>query len=161
MTGASPTASPLDGIVFAHDVAHDPKAVTYSVLPALPTVLVVDDESSTQRVLDRLLALHRFTPLQAADVPEATTIAEREQVDAFIVDLTLGPGRSGLDMVGWVRRQQGYATAPVFVLTANLAISDDDRCLLQQHRAHVFYKGQSLELLIDCLQRILLQPQFE
>lgn len=128
---------------------------------AQPTVLVVDDESSTQRVLDRLLALHRFTPLQAADVPEATSIAARERVDAFIVDLTLGPGRSGLDMVGWVRQQQGYALAPVFVLTGTLAISDDDQTLIREHRAQVFYKGQSLEFLIDCLQRTLLEPRFD
>src|SRR5688572_24921512 len=116
-----------------------------------PTVLVVDDESSTQLVLDRLLAFYKFTPLQAADVPEATIIAKREQVDAFIVDLKLGPGPSGLDMVGWVREQQGYATAPVFVLTGNLDIPDEEQTLIRQHQAHVFYKGQSLELLIDCL----------
>ena len=124
---------------------------------APPSGLVVADESSTHRVLEMLLALHRFTPLQACDLPEATTIALREQVDAFVVALTLGPGRSGLDMVRWVRQQQGYATAPVFVLTANPAIADDDRMLIQQHRAHLFYKGQSLEFLIDCLQRLLIE----
>src|SRR5688572_12969832 len=127
---------------------------------AQPTVLVVDDESSTQRVLDRLLALHRFTPLQAADVPEATSIAARERVDAFIVDLTLGP-RSGLDMVGWVRQQQGYAMAPVFVLTGTLAISDDDQSLIREHRAQVVFSGQTHELLIDCLQRTLVGPGFD
>ena len=124
---------------------------------ATPTVLVVDDEPSMQRALDRLLAFHRFTPLQAADVPEATTIATREQIDAFIVDLRLGPGRSGLDMVGWVRRQQGYAMAPVFLLTANLDIPDDEQTVIREHRAQVFYKGQSLEVLIDCLRRVLVE----
>ena len=124
-----------------------------------PTVLVVDDESCTQLALDRLLAFYRFSPLQAADLPEATIIAAREQVDAFIVDLTLAPGRSGLEMVGWVRQQQAYATAPVFVLTSTLDIPDDERTLIRQHRAHVFYKGQSFELLIDCLRRVLVDPE--
>lgn len=118
---------------------------------------MVDAESSTQRVLDRLLALHRFTPLQAGTLPEAATIAQREQVDAFVVDLRLGPGRSGLDMVEWVRQQRGYTSAPVFVLTTDPAISDDDATVIQQHQAHVFYKGQSLEFLIDCLQRVLIE----
>ena len=132
--------------------------VTYSALSAAtatPTVLVVDDESSTQLVLDRLLAFYRFTPLQASDVPEATTIAEREQVDAFIVDLKLGHGRSGLDMVEWVRQQRGYAAAPVFVLTSHRDIPDDVQTLIHQHQAHVFYKGHSLELLIDRLWQVL------
>jgi CheY-like chemotaxis protein len=109
-------------------------------------------------VLDRLLAFYRFVPLQASDVHEATQMAERERVDAFVVDLTLRHGGSGLEMVGWLRRQQGYAQSPVFVLTSDLEIPDDQRSLIEQHRAHLFYKGQSLELLIDRLQRVLVEP---
>ena len=108
-------------------------------------------------MLDRLLVFYRFAPLQASDVHEATLMAEREQVDAFVVDLTLQHGGSGLEMVSWLRRQQGYALSPVFVLTSDLEIPDDQRMLIQQHRAHVFYKGQSLELLIDRLQRVLVE----
>jgi CheY-like chemotaxis protein len=121
------------------------------------TVLVVDDEPSMHRVLDRLLAFYRFVPLQASDIREATLISEREQVDAFVVDLSLGREGSGLEMVEWLRRQQGYARAPVFVLTSDLNITDEQQTLIRQHQAHVFYKGQSLELLIDRLQRVLVE----
>jgi DNA-binding NtrC family response regulator len=122
---------------------------------APPLVLVVDDEPSVRHVLDRLLAFHRFTARQAASVSEATAIAEREPIDAFIVDLSLGRDRSGLDMVDWVRRQRDYESAPVFLLTGNLDIPVEEERRIHQQAAQVFYKGQSLEFLIDCLRRVL------
>jgi CheY-like chemotaxis protein len=134
-----------------------PASAALSVHPAPPTVLVVDDEPSMHRVLDRLLGFYRFVPLQASDVHEATLMAARERVDAFVVDLTLGRGGSGLEMVGWLRQQQDYARAPVFVLISDLNIPDEQQTLIRQHQAHVFYKGQSLELLIDRLQRVLIE----
>ena len=150
--------SPLDRIVFVAFLTHDPDVATsipLSASAARPTILVVDDEPSTQRTLDRLLAFYRFAPRQASNIQDATLIAEREPVDAFVVDLTLGREESGMDMVAWLRRQRGYAMAPVFVLTSDLDIPDRDRTLIRQHGAHLFYKGQSLELLIDRLQQIL------
>jgi DNA-binding response OmpR family regulator len=144
--------------VFVRLLTHDADVATSIPLPAQaarPTILVVDDEPSTQRMLDRLLAFHRFAPRQASNIQDATSIAEREQVDAFVVDLTLGREESGMDMVAWLRRHHGYAMAPIFVLTSQLDIPDSDQTLLRQHGAHLFYKGQSLELLIDRLQRLL------
>lgn len=120
-----------------------------------PTVLVLDDEPSLQRVLDRLLTLHRFNPLHATDVSEGMAIAGREEIDAFIVDLSLGRGRSGLEMVGWLREQQGNTTAPVFMLTGNLDIPQHEQTLIRRYGVHVFYKGQSLALLIESLRRML------
>lgn len=129
--------------------------------PDAPTILVVDDEPSMQRVLNRLLAFHRFNPLQASNVPQATVIAERQQVDAFVVDLKLGGGQSGLEMLEWLRRQQAYMITPVFVVTGNFDIPEEQQTLIQQHRAHIFYKGQSLELLIHDLTRVLGQRKGE
>lgn len=131
-------------------------AVTGSTHKAAPAVLVVDDEPSMLRVLDRLLALHEFSPLQASDDAQATLIAQREQVDAFIVDLTLGRGHSGLELVAWLRRQHAYTNAPIFILTGNMDMSQDEQKLIRVHRACVFFKGQSLELLIDNLRRMLM-----
>jgi DNA-binding response OmpR family regulator len=144
--------------VFVAFLAHDARVATSIPLPARearPTILVVDDEPSTQRMLDRLLAFHQFAPRQASNIQDATIIAEREPVDAFVVDLTLGREESGMDMVAWLRQHRGYAMAPVFVLTSHLDIPDSDQTLISQHGAHLFYKGQSLELLIDRLQQIL------
>ena len=124
---------------------------------ACPTVLVVDDEPSTQRMLDRLLSFHGFAPLSATGLAEATVIAEREPIDAFVVGLALG-SESGLAMVTWLRRHDDYCQAPVFVLTSHLHIEEAADALIRQHGAHVFFKGQSIELLIDRLQRLLCEP---
>lgn len=132
-------------------------SVARSVHQARPTVLVIDDEPSTQRMLDRLLSFHGFAPCQASDLPEASLIAERTPIDAFVVGLMAGRG-SGLQIVGWLRQHRDYAQVPVFVLTSHVAIPDETVALIRQYRACMFFKGQSLELLIDRLQRLLCEP---
>ena len=58
-------------------------------------------------------------------------------------------------MVDWVRQQRDYESAPVFLLTGNLDIPAEEERRIHQHAAQLFYKGQSLEFLIDCLRRVL------
>lgn len=108
-------------------------------------------------MLDRLLSFHGFAPLQASDLPEAIAVAEREPIDAAVVGLM--PGRTcGLETLQWLRRHPAYAHVPIFVLTSHVRIAEDAESRIREHRAHVFFKGQSLELLIDRLQRLLCEP---
>jgi DNA-binding response OmpR family regulator len=140
------------------DLAQDPDVAipAAGTRDARPTVLVVDDEPSTQRMLDRLLSFHGFAPLQATTLPEAVAIADREPIDAFVVGLM--PGASGLTIVGWLRQHRAYARVPVFVLTSHVEVAEDAGTLIRQLGARLFFKGQSLELLIDRLQRLLCEP---
>lgn len=110
-----------------------------------------------QRVFDRLLRLYEFDPRPATTVSEAMSVTERESIDAFILDLRLGRGQSGIEMLGWLRQQPEYIATPVFVVTGNLDIPEEEQTLIRHYRAHVFYKGQSLELLIDDLRRVLVE----
>jgi DNA-binding response OmpR family regulator len=139
---------------------HDP---THIVVPssdqeATPTVLIIDDEPSMRLVLDRLLRLYGFHALQASTADEAIATAQRDSVHAFIVDLNLGHGRSGLDVLDWVRRQRRYTVTPVFILTGELDVADANQTRIRAHRAYVFYKGQSLKLLMEYLRRLLIEP---
>jgi DNA-binding NtrC family response regulator len=139
-----------------HDTSHI--VVTSGDQEATPTVLAIDDEPSMRLVLDRLLRLHGFQPLQASAAAEAIVIAELEIVHAFIIDLKLGHGRSGLDVLDWVRLQRRYTLTPVFILTGDLDIAEADQARIREHRAYVFHKGQSLQLLMEYLRRLLIEP---
>jgi DNA-binding response OmpR family regulator len=129
---------------------------TFSEQKGSPTVLVLDDEPSMRVVLARLLRLHGFNPLDAAAVADATATAQREDIHGFIVDLKLDQGQSGLDLVDWLRVQRKYSMTPVFILTGNLDLAEAEQTRIRRHRAYVFYKGQSLQLLMDYLKRLLI-----
>jgi ActR/RegA family two-component response regulator len=109
-----------------------------------------------QVVLGRLLRLHGFNPVNAGGVADATATAQREDIQGFIVDLKLDQGESGLDLVDWLRVQRKYSMTPVFILTGNLDLAEAEQTRIRRHRAYVFYKGQSLQLLMDYLKRLLI-----
>jgi CheY-like chemotaxis protein len=119
-----------------------------------PVVLVVDDEPSMRSVLERLLRMRGCVPMAAVSVREAVLLADATHVDAFIIDLNLARGHSGLDVLHWLRGQQQYHATPVFFVTGQVDLSEDVLQYLQAQRAHLFYKGQSLQPLIDELLRL-------
>jgi DNA-binding response OmpR family regulator len=118
------------------------------------SVLVLDDDPSVHRFLERLLRLHGFKPRLAGTVAEATALAESTQLAAFILDVQLRGGESGLDILTWLRTQPRYQSVPVLMLTG-LILSDDEHATVRRHTAHVFYKPEKLHLLIDQLKRLV------
>lgn len=71
--------------------------------PALPTVLVVDDEIRSQEALRRTLE-EDFTVFTASSAEEARGIMEREFVQILLCDQRM-PGQSGVDFLRDVRAQ--------------------------------------------------------
>lgn len=115
--------------------------------PGTPTILVVDDETNVRTVTERMARFHGFVPVGAPTVDEAMAAAEQHAIAAFIVDLNLKNGRSGLEVVAWLRLQPRYARTPVFVLTGQLDMRETDRAAIRHHGARVFYKGLSIQAL--------------
>ena len=114
---------------------------------ATSTVLVVDDEPNVRAVLERMARFHGFMPIATATVEEAVAIAEQRTIIAFILDLNLKGGRSGLEVLAWLRLQPRYARTPVFVLTGQLDTRDEDKTVIRDYGARVFYKGLSTQAL--------------
>lgn len=78
-------------------VSLSPKVSITSSAPATPTtILVVDDEVSIRKLLERGLTRHGYTVLLARDGTEALAIFARRasEIDLVILDLTM-PGLSG------------------------------------------------------------------
>ena len=115
----------------------------------IPCVLVVDDEPAIRAVLQRLLSLKGLRSIAVADEADATDAAQHESFSAFVIDVHLQGGRSGLDLLGWLRQQDVSRTTPVFVLTGEHHLPEHQQAFLRDHRAHVFFKGESLLRLVD------------
>jgi len=79
------------------------------------TVLVVDDEPRIRRIVEMALGDRGYRVVTAASAEEADEVLRRETVDTVVTDLQL-PGRSGLDLLGDIRRSR--PTVPVILITA-------------------------------------------
>lgn len=78
-------------------------------------ILVIEDEPGIVDFLERGLCAHGFEVVAALDGESGIARARSEPVDLVVLDLML-PGRSGLDVLGWLRSSR--PGVPVIVLTA-------------------------------------------
>jgi DNA-binding NtrC family response regulator len=66
-------------------------------------ILVVEDEQLMRSIIVQLLRSERYEVLEAPAPGVALEIFEREKIDLAILDLNLGGGGSGLDLLGKMR----------------------------------------------------------
>jgi DNA-binding response OmpR family regulator len=83
-------------------------------MPAMTTVLVVDDEPLVRDVVVRYLKRDGFDTLEAADGDSARRLIEDGSPELVILDVML-PGVDGLELCRWIRSR---GELPVIMLTA-------------------------------------------
>ena len=113
----------------------------------LPTVLVVDDDESLRTVLERMVRFQGCLAVAATNPDEAILAAQNHDLAACITDLDLRHGRSGLEVLMWLRSQRRYEHIPVYVLTGQLDVSEDQRTAIRCRGGRIFYKGLSMQAL--------------
>ncbi len=79
-----------------------------------PTILLVDDEESIQKLLTYPLERDGFRVLQARDGEEALTRFASDEVDLVVLDIML-PRLDGLEVC---RRMRAQSSVPIIMLTA-------------------------------------------
>jgi len=82
-----------------------------------PRVLVVDDEPAIRIALKGLLDKQGYDVATAASGDEAIAALAREPADLVLVDLALGAGKSGLDVLAASR--EALPGTPVILMTAH------------------------------------------
>ena len=92
-----------------------------------PTVLVCDDEP-VLRALVRASLDGACTVVEAADGEESLELARSVRPALIIIDMMM-PGRSGLEVVGDLRRDPELAAIPVLMLTARAQATDREQAL--------------------------------
>ena len=93
---------------------------------SLPSVLLVDDDASILRMLQRTLVAEGYAVTAAVDGGAALAAVERSLPDAIVLDVTM----PGLDGLAVTRRLRAKALAvPILLLTARDALQDRVRGL--------------------------------
>jgi DNA-binding response OmpR family regulator len=93
------------------------------------SVLIVEDDERTAAFLADNLAADGFRTACAADAGEGWRALEVRRPDVMLLDLMLGDGLSGLDLLDRVRSSDGLASRvdpelPVIVLTGRSGEAD-------------------------------------
>ncbi len=83
-------------------------------IPAMTTVLVVDDEPIVREIVVAYLKREGYRTLEAGDGDSARKLLEREEPGLVVLDVML-PGTDGLELCRWIRARSGL---PVILLTA-------------------------------------------
>ena len=99
----------------------------------MSTILVVEDNSITRKLLRLTLENKGYTVVEAGDEREALLAAGQARPDLLLVDYVL-PDADGLHVVADIARLPGLATVPAVLLTGMVSHLE---ALRAQAPAHV------------------------
>ena len=103
------------------------------------TVLVVEDESATRRMLRRILKKQGWTVTEAGDGREALEQVVAQRPALILLDLTM-PMMDGFAFIAELRQREDWRTIPIVVMTAK-DLTPEERQWLHGSVAKVLQKG--------------------
>ena len=119
-------------------------------------VLVLDDNVDTLALTQHQLR-DRFLVDTAADVDTALATARGKRFDALVLDINLGGGHDGIDVLHALREMDAYRDVPVVALTAYAMPADRERFLNAGFDAYLS-KPFTKQEITDTLDRLLEVP---
>jgi len=92
------------------------------------TVLVVEDDASSRKLIRTILASRGYRVAEAADIPQAQAFLARNLPSLVLLDLRL-EGDDGLDLMRDIRADPRTRDLPVAAVTAQAMQDDESRVL--------------------------------
>jgi CheY-like chemotaxis protein len=117
-------------------------------------VMVLDDDATARLIMSRYLGLYGYDTIEAGTVDQAVASLKRDRVDAVILDIGLAEERTGLDVLRALRRLPGLEKLPVIILSGKV-LDQAEEVSIARERAHLFQKPESLDVVIEFLDRVL------
>jgi CheY-like chemotaxis protein len=124
--------------------------------PDTPIVVVADDDPTMRRLFSRALTDAGYQVLLAINVAEAMDQLRRPGVAAAILDMLFinSGGRSGLDLLHFVRNEPGITNLPVIVVTG-FPLNNAVTAQVEALHAEVWHKPFELFELTRKLDRLV------
>ena len=116
-------------------------------------ILILDDNSDTL-ALTRHQLRDRFVLETAADAESALAALKTKRFDILVLDINLGSGRDGVDVLHALRELEAYEHVPVIALTAYALPEDRDRFMKAGFDAYLS-KPFSKQEIIEVIDRLL------
>lgn len=116
-------------------------------------VLVVEDNADTRTLVNHLLRKN-YEVRCATDADEALRLAAEQRYNVLLVDINLGKGKSGEDVLHAVRSLPNYEETPVIAVTAYAMPGDRERFFAEGFDDYVS-KPFSKQRLLEALEGVL------
>ncbi len=122
--------------------------------PAL-AVLIVDDEKNIRRAIRLILEAERYRVVEAATAEEAAQAlaAAQTPIDLVVLDLML-PGKSGLDWLGELKKDELCRHVPVIVISGH-ASSEESAQAIKLGATDFFEKPLNRERVLISVKKAL------
>lgn len=121
-------------------------------------LLCADDDPINRLVLEALLQGYGITPVMASDGFEAVTLAQKQDFDAYVIDISM-PGMDGVETLATLRDadQRMMRAQPMAIAATAHVISDDVQAYLQAGFDRHLAKPIRREDLEQMLQAIVMR----
>ena len=123
-----------------------------------PSVLLLDDDQAVRESGRRALEAYGYQCMSVDTVEDATARLRAERVEAFILDVRLPGGRSGLDLLREIRDDVRLNAVPVIIMTGSL-LSAEEHALITRLRAYLFQKPEGMRTIVTFLDQLTSRDQ--
>ncbi len=119
----------------------------------IPNLLLVDDSSTNNLLLESALKSLNIKILTAVSGEEAIAVMRKKEINLVLLDVMM-PGMSGYDVLEEMRKDTNLASIPVIMVTARSKFDDG---LKSQEKGVVDYfeKPLKLDILIKRVKELL------
>jgi CheY-like chemotaxis protein len=100
-----------------------PDAPNLATAQSQPLIAVLDDEDDAAASICQCLSLQHLRALPFTDPADLVAALRTHEVDAFVLDWSLGSSGTSGDLVEWLRANPATADAPIFILTGTMSVS--------------------------------------
>lgn len=88
-------------------------------------ILIIDDDPATRRIIELFLK-DEIKTKTVSNIKEALTEAESYNYSLVLMDISLGQGLSGVDLLKDFRKISYYKTVPIIAVTAHAMVGDKE-----------------------------------
>ena len=117
-----------------------------------PNVLLVDDSSTNNLLLESALKRLNFKISTALSGEEALAVLKKKEIDLVLLDIMM-PGMSGYDVLETMAKNEKLKKIPVILVTARNQHDEEARAK-ELGVADYFEKPLKLNLLIDRIKEL-------
>jgi CheY-like chemotaxis protein len=94
----------------------------------LPTILVVENDEPSRRLIEQILAFSGYAFVSAANGQEALATLEQTPVDLMLMDLSM-PVLDGYETTALVRQLPRYAQTPIIAVSGHTSGEEREHAL--------------------------------
>jgi len=118
-----------------------------------PAVLYVEDDDISREVVNLFLK-NSFEIDTAPDSQEAIKKLGSKKYSSVLLDINLGKGLSGLDLVKRIKKMQGHRNVPIIAVTA-YALREDEKKIMASGCTHYITKPFTKTSLLNLINKAI------